>query len=83
MDESNFPNPRITLSRSGCVDEDGVFHQLHEEWGLSPCLINSCSESGINFKVIDCPEEPLDPGCHFVNDPDECCPRQECRLLSR
>ncbi|XP_050703876.1 kielin/chordin-like protein [Eriocheir sinensis] len=67
-----------TWNCSGCVDDDGVFHKLGEEWSPNPCQINSCSESGINYILIDCPEEHPDPGCHLVTDPDECCPRQEC-----
>lgn len=81
MELIKFSQPKdgLFFFLSGCLDEDGGFRKLHEEWGPSPCLINSCSETGINYKVIDCPEEHPDPGCHLVTEPDECCPRRECR----
>nr|XP_045589754.1 kielin/chordin-like protein isoform X4 [Procambarus clarkii] len=64
---------------SGCTDDDGTYHPLHEVWQRDACTTYTCTITGIQTTVTDCYlGPPLHPTCHQVTPPGECCPAWQC-----
>ena len=66
---------------SRCLDSDGTFHPLHDEWQSGPCIVKICTTNGIVIRDVFCPT--LGPAPHHTCFRDvmtgSCCEQWKCK----
>ncbi|XP_071516663.1 uncharacterized protein [Panulirus ornatus] len=71
-----------TWSCTGCVDDNGVHHEVGEWWEDQddPCIHSQCTKDGIKSSRVECPLLTSQPhrGCRLVQE--DCCYVWRCQL---
>lgn len=65
---------------SRCLDDDGTYHPLDDEWQSGPCIVKICTATGIVERATICPPlgSPPHDSCYKGIVKGDCCESWKC-----